>query len=282
MVLPSFQSQRRCFVGGLVSLAAMGGFAKAAKGFVQDQEGLLEDGSYSLEMEPFVQIRAEAEAAAEIPDRLPDGWSKSPADPTKVLEPFTRLHLRDGMTWRAYLFHQGGNGNGVVWAMPSDADYPEVKDCPIVTTHVRRPPKPVDSLDDFMEIVQGDGSVESYMEASLLGREILEYGASWHGLSWRTHLLLGANPWSSPPNYGMEPFAWRNTNRKEWMWKTEQPAMWEPVVAVEGTRVQVTFHTYSGYQKERIYRFVDTFQKGSYRFTSSRTVLAEGRPGFVF
>lgn len=273
--------ERRRFLQRILAASVVTGLGAAALRSAHGQEEL-EDGEYPLEVAEFIDMQGQARAAAEISDRLPDGWSKSPTDPAGLVPAFSRLGLRDGMTLRAYLFHEGGNGNGIVWAMASDAEYPEADECPVVTTHVRRPPKPVDALDDFMEIIEGDESAASFFEASLLGRELLEFGASWHGVSWRTHLLLGADPWKQPPTQESEPFAWRRTAKRQWTWKEEQPERWEPTVTVDGDRIQVTFYTYSGYQKERLYRFVDTYRKGSYRFTSSRTVLAEGRPGFVF
>lgn len=273
--------ERRRFLKRVLAASVVTSLSSVVLRNVYGQEES-EDGEFQLEVAEFIDMQGQARVAAEIPDRLPDGWSKSPTDPADVVPAFSRLGLREGMTLRAYLFHEGGNGNGIVWAMPSDADYPEADECPVVTTHVRRPPKPVDALDDFMEIIEGNGSAASFFEASLLGRELLEFGASWHGVSWRTHLLLGADPWKQAPEQESEPFAWRRTAKRQWTWKEEQPERWEPTVTVEGDRVQVTFYTYSGYQKERLYRFVDTYRKGSYRFTSSRTVLAEGRPGFVF
>ena len=58
----------------------------------------------------------------------PEGWSKSRHDPNKLLDLFKPLRLKDGFVLRAYLFREGGNGNGVVWAMPADAEFPEQKD----------------------------------------------------------------------------------------------------------------------------------------------------------
>jgi hypothetical protein len=42
-----------------------------------------------------------------------------------------------------------------------------------------------------MDAIPGDGTPESYMEASLLMRELGEFGALWHGRSWGTHEIIG-------------------------------------------------------------------------------------------
>jgi hypothetical protein len=44
----------------------------------------------------------------------------------------------------------------------------------------------------------------------------------------------------------------------------------------------VTFYTYSGSAPEGIYRFVDTYQPGSYRFESSVTNIAVGAGGYIY
>ena len=75
-------------------------------------------------LEKVAQLRVEAENAEERPKQLPEGWSKSPADPAKVLAVFNSLRLKKGYVLRAYQFRDRGNGNAFVWAMPEDAPFP--------------------------------------------------------------------------------------------------------------------------------------------------------------
>ena len=39
-----------------------------------------------------------------------------------------------------------------------------------------------------MQAIDGDGSLRSYFEASILARELAEFGAIWHGISWGEHI----------------------------------------------------------------------------------------------
>lgn len=39
------------------------------------------------------------------------------------------------------------------------------------------------------DAIDGDGSLRSYIQASILRRELEELGAWWHGLEWSTHTL---------------------------------------------------------------------------------------------
>ena len=37
-----------------------------------------------------------------------------------------------------------------------------------------------------MDAIESDGSLEAYLQASILFREFNEFGAIWHGCSWST------------------------------------------------------------------------------------------------
>ena len=62
---------------------------------------------------------------------------------------------------------------------------------------ILEPPKPSDALDEFMEAIDGDGKPWSYLCASLLARELAEFGAMWHGCGWSEHAILGENPFNA-------------------------------------------------------------------------------------
>ena len=134
----------------------------------------------------------------------PEGWSKSNVDPMKVLAVFKEsLWIKDGLILRAYQFRDGmGNGNGVVWAMPVDADCPEPSECRRQRDRFLQPPKPPAALADMMKAIDGDGSPWSYLCASLLARELAEFGAMWHGCGWSEHAILGTNPFTAKKGRG--------------------------------------------------------------------------------
>ncbi len=67
----------------------------------------------------------------------------------RILAIFTTLRIKPGFTLHAYEFSEGGDGNGVVWAMPSGTPLPRPDDCPRMEDVFLRPPKPIDALDDI-------------------------------------------------------------------------------------------------------------------------------------
>lgn len=137
------------------------------------------------------QLRTRAAKLAQPRRNVPEDWSISAVDPMTVLAVFKPLRIKEGYILRAYQFCSGGNGNGFVWAMPTDADFPDPEQCPRLEDVFLEPPKPPAALDDAMEAIDGDGSPWSYLCASLLCRQLREFGAMWHGCDWSTHSILG-------------------------------------------------------------------------------------------
>jgi hypothetical protein len=83
------------------------------------------------------------------------GKTKANCDPMKVLAVCKPLYVKEGFVLRAYQFREGGNGNGFVWAMPVEAEFPEPQECPRLQGVFLEPPKPPAALGDFMDAVDG-------------------------------------------------------------------------------------------------------------------------------
>jgi len=218
----------------------------------------------------------------EDPEPVPAGWVKSEHDPTKIVDLFRPLRLKKGFVLRAYLFRENGNANGVVWAMPQDAEFPEPKDSPVLEHHLFNAPKPWDALDDLMEAVEGDGSEWSYLAASVLRRELREFGASWHGIDWGTHIILEDDPWKKPPAEDDFPPSRPTTPAREWKWSAARPQQWAPTVRIQPDQVTVTFYTYTGKAPERIFRHTEIYRPGRYRARVEDQLIGQGKGGFVF
>ena len=230
------------------------------------------------------QLRRDAEKAREVPLDGPEGWSKATFDTMKLLAIFTSLRIREDLVLRAYQFRSGGNGNGIVWAMPKNSAFPEPEDCPRLENRFLEPPKPLESMDDLMEAIEGDGSAWSYLCASLFYREAAEYGAIWHGCDWSTYTILYNDPWAVPEvplvyNKQLEDIF---ENSDDWKWLGQKPKKWEPSVYRSTNQVTVEFYTYSGLDRQAIYHHMDTYKPDQYQFKSDRKVIAEGPGGYVF
>jgi len=241
------------------------------------------------------QLRRRAAKACEVPIKGPQGWTKSSVDPMKLLEVFPCLHLKEGMVLRAYQFREGDNydvnGNAVVFAVPEDLPFPEPEECTESLRGFLSAPRPPGALDDVMEAIDGDGSPWSYLSASLLARELQEFGAIWHGCGWTTHCILSRNPLVSPGRGARrrsienplqpdssDPFE----NPREWKWLKSRHREWRPTVGKDAGSMVVRFYTYTGLGQYRICRHVDTYKPGSYCFKSEGTDIATGPGGYVF
>lgn len=124
-----------------------------------------------------------------------------------------------------------------------------------------------------MAAINGDGSPESYVEASIFAREIAEFGALSHGWEWSDHAILAANPAESGPGNG-EPSG-------PWEWREPAPVQWSPTVTM-GDEVVVHFYSSSIFGGERITRHVDSYRLGSYVCSTETVVIATGRDCVVY
>lgn len=234
-------------------------------------------------IEEINRLRKRAQEASEVPVEGPQGWSKSETDPMKLLAVFSSLHLKEGLILRAYQFREGGNGNGMVWAMPEDAPFPDPEECPKLKDRFLGPPCPPGALDHVLKAIEGDGSPRSYLSASLFAREVAEFGAMWHGCDWSTHIIIGSAPWESPQSADEESmFEAPSGHPDDWEWLEDRPMDWQIQVSEGNDMVTVTFYTHSALGQETIYRHIDAYEQGSYLFKSEKKVVARGPGGYVF
>ncbi len=224
-----------------------------------------------------------------ITSEPPQGWTKSSVDLEGFLSVFKSLNIKKGMMLRAYQWRNGGNGYGVVCAIPQDLPFPEPDECEVGLGDY---PKsnillPQGALKNPMEAIEGDHSMWSYIEASMFARELGEIGAMWHGMNWRAHILLDRgciNTLRRPKDVrSLEDFFKPgDLNPDDWDWVEPQPVEWRPTVIKDESSVRVVFYTYSGLGNHRIYRHADEYRVGSYCFQSEGNEIAESPGGFLF
>ncbi len=220
--------------------------------------------------------------SAEETKPMQTGWMKSEHDPGKVVDIFTSLRLKSGFVLRAYVYHEEGNASGVVWALPRDVPFPNPEEVPVLEQHLFKAPKPWDAIDDFMDIVEGDGSDWSYLAASILRRELNEFGATWHGIEWGSHCILEFDPWRATPKPTDDDLCLPTSSATEWQWQAERPQDWKPTVQVAGDYVTVTYYSYVGKYPEKIVRHTETFRTGQYRARVRDQVIGQGPGGYLF
>jgi hypothetical protein len=122
-----------------------------------------------------------------------------------------------------------------------------------------------------MEAIAGDDTLWSYLCASLLWRELSEFGGR-DAVSWDDHEILGERPSAlgtaaHDPGVGLD----------AWTWFEQDPAHWAPMaVRSEGGVVEVSFYTCSRKGTQRIQRFEDRYPPASYVPETQWTPVAKG------
>jgi hypothetical protein len=187
------------------------------------------EAEYVFDLAGIQALRARAEKARALLGPSAEGWSKSPVDPADVLKVFKPLRLKTGLALRGDVFNETTIGGGRVWAVPTGAVL-------LGSDHSGLPSKPAGALNNVMEGIMGDGSAWSYLCASILSRELAEFGARWHGCYWTTHTLLGANPLTvgsagrdTPSNDAPEGYAKGQlpaVGESGWKWLSPLPGQW--------------------------------------------------------
>jgi hypothetical protein len=203
----------------------------------------------------------------DVASDTPDGWSLSPADPGRMVAA-VGLELAPGRTLRGYQHREDRDGSGIVYALPADAaPWPPEGDPPL-------PPR----ARPAMSAVQIDGSPESFLAASVLSRELEEFGAVGHGVRWLAETVLDSDPWHATVDF-LGPVK-EASERDQWTWEAPEPDTWAPQVWIEDSRATVQLHTFTALGGEAIVRHEDTYLAGRLA-GSTHVVVARGPGGFV-
>ena len=226
--------------------------------------------------------------AAKDPDLSPGwssaaGWFASACDPNDLMRVFDTLWLKTGFALHAYEYRSaGGNGNGVIWAVPADAPLVAPDECPRLDTLLQTPRPP--GAVRLMQAIEGDGSPWSYLSASILGREAAEFGAVWHGCVWSDQTILSQPPRQAGGQDASDDFLKLTDDApvSNWTWHGAVPRTWKPTYADMGATREVVLHIHNPVGIEEIYRATDTCPAGSYDGKTETTVLCTGEGGFVY
>lgn len=222
------------------------------------------------------RLRRSAEKARRLPRDRPDGWTVSPVDPGDVVKVFRTLKLMSGWKLCAYLFGEDGNGNGFVWAIPADQPVPPLEECERQEGHFLGPPRPPGALDDFMEAIEGNGTPQSYLSASILARELSEFGALWHGCSWTDVSILSGK--ANPDRRRTRRRAPDGSDGEDyWTWHEPAPEHFGPFFDRDTGVPRITLHLYHSMGGEGISEVMDTYGKEGYMSRTTGRDLAEGR-----
>lgn len=127
---------------------------------------------------------------------VPEGrWLVSTVNPADALLRLPGLRLKPGLRLVSYLYRAEKAGAGIVWAVAEPGS---------TTAHLEQAlprksnpdhfPKPTGGLPDFMMAIEGNRSPASFLVASLLQRELQEFGALGLRCNWSHHRLIDSIP----------------------------------------------------------------------------------------
>jgi hypothetical protein len=200
----------------------------------------------------------------------PSGWIKSKTDPKNILDFFApELGLKEGFVLRAYRSLSRLGNEGRVYAMPKNSHFPEPSEC--MVDNVPRPPE---ALEDVMLAIEGDGTPQSYLLASVLAREMAGFGAVWHGVNWSEKQIIDCSPWCLEKKKFSD---LAPTPKDEWAFNIAEPDDWAPHVLDLGEQgKKVVFYMYATLHGERVERNIDTYRDSSLVSQSRIEVVARG------
>jgi hypothetical protein len=192
------------------------------------------------------------------PTHLCSSWVVSTVNPGAALVKLPGVSLKPGMRMVGYVYQVKDDGAGAVWAVPDLLSTTFALEKAIASEEVSRPPQPEGAFDHFMEAVRGDRSAASFMVASLLRRELEEFGAVGQRCNWSHHQLIDAVPLTV-----------------QWKWNHQQPTDMAPKVKImTDGQAAVEFFTWRVTHPIAIFRHVELYPTEIYVPKSKNQAIA--------
>jgi hypothetical protein len=158
------------------------------------------------------------------------------------------LKLKAGLRLVSYLYRLEENGISATWALPEALSTTAQLEAALRPSNGQdHPPKPDGSLADVMEAVEGDRSPMSFVIASLLRRELAEFGALGKFCAWEHHRLID----TLPP--------------AQWQWRTAIPKDLSPKIRLfPDGKAALEFFTCRTVPPIALFQHLDQYPLGHY------------------
>jgi hypothetical protein len=196
------------------------------------------------------------------PPQFRKKWFVSIVNPAAALIKLPGLYLKENYRLVAYLYRKEEKGVGVVWAVPEEKSTTEHLEKPLTSClSIIDIPKPEGALSSFMEAFQGDRSPTSFIVASVLRRELEEFGAIGDSCNWNHHHLID----TVPANITWQ---WQGNPPKDMLPKVKLLPDGQAAVELFSCRVATPY---------KLYRHIDLYPIGHYRSTNLDKSVAIAR-----
>ncbi len=197
-----------------------------------------------------------------------------PVESARLTRCLRELSVREGISFLGHVFRAGVGGNGTLFAIPEGMTI-RATDPDLEST--------LEQLAPAISAFEGKQCFRAYLEASLLIREISEFGAWWHGLSWGPHVIVDSNPLGSEPEDSTPARLSQLSEPDQWQWSDPIPVDWRWSVELgDGGGATVRFITHQPVGRETFILHTDRYQAGSWLPESSKRVLGSGPSGIIF
>jgi hypothetical protein len=191
------------------------------------------------------------------PTQRSSRWVVSTVNPAAALVKLPGLSLKSGVRMVSYVYQGKDEGLGVVWAVPEALSTTFALE-KVLSGDGSRQPKPGGALDHFMAAVEGDRSPASFMVASILRRELEEFGATGQRSNWSHHQLIDAVP-----------------PQAKWQWKGQQPVdLSAKVKVMPDGKAAIEFFTCRVTSPVSIVRHVELYPPQTYIAESQNQAIA--------
>lgn len=189
-------------------------------------------------------------------------WYVSTINPAEALFKLPGLWLKPGIRLISYLQRHANSGLGATWAVPELLSTTEQLEAALDLSSPSQPPQPRGALPTLAEALEGDGSLASFLAASIFVRELKEFGRLGQHTRWGHHRLID----SVPPQVG-------------WQWRSQVVADFGPrVAALADGQVVVEFFSCRVARPVALFRHVDRYGSSSYQAQTSDQVIALPQP----
>jgi hypothetical protein len=202
-----------------------------------------------------------------VPSPNADGrWFVSTIDPAEALAKLPGLWMRPGIRLVTYLRQDTNGGMGSTAALPgllSTTEY--LEEAIEQAAEADHPPQPMGMLTNLMDGLDGDGSLASFLAASIFTREVREFGRFGRYARWIHHRFVAAPP-----------------QQISWQWRTKTPEDFSPkVVLRQDAEVMVEFYSCRVQKPIALFRHLDRYPANSYAATTQDQVVAvaDQKPG---
>lgn len=192
-------------------------------------------------------------------------WTLDQITPMNIISGYSNIRLKRGYKLIGYAYNDGTTGAGVVWALPNEVKATSPSECNLINTSQGLVPQPREGIEDFMEVIEGDMSPLSYLQAAILYKEIDDFASFWKEDSWKKKSILPIDSTHKLISYSKE--LENSIDKKEII----QPHFYfnrddNPIIE---------FNTISDNKKILFHKYKFIFNKNGYSFKLQKTLIKE-------